>query len=60
MLSEFYIIVLNIFCFILLRCTQCPTLGQLGKIELLDGINYLSWWKKIEMVTTVGEIDYSL
>jgi hypothetical protein len=60
MFSEFYIFVRNIFCFILLRCMHCPT-----HWSVMEDIT-VRWYKlpflgeKIEMLTTVGEIDYSL
>jgi hypothetical protein len=29
-------------------------------MKLLDGSNYYSWREDIDMITTVGEIDYAL
>ena len=35
-------------------------IGQIAQIKPLDGNNYHSWREDIDMITTVGEIDYAL
>jgi hypothetical protein len=35
-------------------------ISQIAQMKLLDGSNYHSWREDIDIITTVGEIDYSL
>jgi hypothetical protein len=35
-------------------------ISQIAQMKPLDGSNYYSWREDIDMITTVGEIDYAL
>jgi hypothetical protein len=52
--------VLIIFCLFCKGANTTLLIGQIEQTEQLDDTNYQPWREKIEMVTIVGEIDYSL